>query len=211
MINAPADWRLYLVTDSSMVGERDVADVVEQAVIGGVTVVQLREKTLGTYPFIELARRVKARLEPYGVPLIINDRIDVALAAQADGVHVGQSDVSCLEARDMLGADALVGLSVETLEQARAAEAWEVDYYGVSPIFSTPTKEDTGAPWGVEGLRTLRRETGRVLVAIGGLKAGNAGEVMGAGADGIAVVSAICAADDPAEAARELRRAIHAG
>ncbi len=199
------DWRLYLVTDRGLIGDRDLETVVEQAVRGGVTVVQLREKDCSTRDVIDLARRLKARLAPYEVPLIINDRVDVALAAGADGVHVGQSDMVYADARKLMGQDALIGVSVETPEQAREAEGWDVDCLGVSPIFATPTKTDTGQPWGLDGLRALRASSRHKLVAIGGIRDTNATEVVSAGADGIAVVSAICAADDPERAARELR------
>ena len=202
------DWSLYFVTDGKLARGRAVEDVVAAAVRGGVTVVQLREKELSTREFIESARRLRAALESAGVPLIINDRVDVALAAGAAGVHLGQSDMPCPDARRLVGCDAIIGLSVETLDQAEEAESLNVDYLGVSPIFSTPTKTDTAGEWGIEGLRNLRLCTGRVLVAIGGLNSSNAAGVIEAGADGIAVVSAIAAAPDPEVAARELRRIV---
>ena len=142
------------------------------------------------------------------MPLIVNDRVDVALAAGADGVHVGQSDMDGRDVRRLLGPDAIVGLSVETMEQAAEAAALDVDYLGVSPIFSTPTKTDTVSEWGLSGLAALRRASKHVLVAIGGIHASNAAQVVEAGADGIAVVSAICAAPDPEVGARALRGAI---
>ncbi len=202
------DWRLYLVTDRRLAGERPVEQVVLEAVRGGVTAVQLREKEASTREFVALARRLKAKLAPLDVPLIINDRIDVALAAGADGVHLGQSDLEYDDARRLAGSDFLIGLSVETLEQALEAERMEVDYLGVSPIFPTPTKTDTGAAWGLEGLQQLREKSRHTLVAIGGINASNARQVIAAGADGIAVVSAICAAADPAAAARKLREIV---
>jgi thiamine-phosphate pyrophosphorylase len=171
--------------------------------------VQLREKDCATRQFVELARALKALLAPAGVPLIVNDRVDVALAAAAAGVHLGQSDMDCRDARRLLGPGALIGLSVETLAQSAAAPG-EADYLGVSPVFSTPTKTDTAPAWGLDGLAALRRETSRPLVAIGGIHAENASQVIAAGADGIAVVSALCAAADPEAAARELRRRISA-
>ena len=202
------DWSLYLVTDRRLAGERPLEDVVLAAVRGGVTAVQLREKQATTREYVSTARRLKALLAPLGVPLIINDRVDVALAAGADGVHVGQSDMDYKDVRRIAGPDFLVGLSVETMEQAQAAENLDADYLGVSPIFSTPTKTDTGEAWGIEGLTALRARSRHVLVAIGGINSSNAREVIRAGADGIAVVSAICAAPDPEAAARELRRLI---
>ena len=200
--------RLHLVTDAALCGPRGVEAVVAEAVRGGVTCVQLREKTLDTRPFVERARALKALLAPLGVPLIINDRLDVALACGADGVHVGQHDMPVDDVRRWLGAQALVGLSIESLPQLLAAEPMPVDYYGISPVFATPTKTDTAAALGLKGLAALRSHTRRPLVAIGGIHAGNAPDVMAAGADGLAVVSALCAAADPAEAARSLRLAM---
>ena len=202
------DWSLYLVTDRALAGGRPIEWVVQQAVEGGVSVVQLREKACPTGAMVELARRLKALLSPRGVPLIVNDLPEVALAAGADGVHVGQRDAAPADARRLLGPDALIGLSVETPEQAAVAEALDVDYLGVSPIFSTPTKPDTEREWRLEGLRRLRSASHHTLIAIGGIQESNAADVVGAGADGIAVVSAICAAEDPREAARRLRRII---
>ncbi|MGA3023699.1 MAG: thiamine phosphate synthase [Bryobacteraceae bacterium] len=202
----PPDWSLYLVTDRRLAAPRAIEEVVTSAVRGGVTAVQLREKECAAREFVELARTLKAILNPLAVPLIVNDRADVALAAGADGVHVGQSDMDCRDLRRLLGPGAIIGLSVVTLEQAERATALPVDYLGVGPIFSTSTKPDAAPAWGIERLAELRRRTRQVLVAIGGIHAGNAGQAIAAGADGIAVVSAICAAADPEAAARELRR-----
>jgi len=202
------DWSLYCVTDRVLAAGRPLDEIVRAAVRGGATVVQLREKECSTRKFVELAKKIKTILEPGGVPLIINDRVDVALAAEADGVHVGQSDMKYEDARSLMGDDALVGLSVETMEQAKEASDLGADYLGVSPIFPTPTKTDTVAEWGIEGLRDLRRISRHVLVAIGGINADNAARVVEAGADGIAVVSALCAAPDPEAAARELREIV---
>lgn len=201
------DWTLYLVTDRRLAGARPLPDLVAAAVRGGVTAVQLREKHCATREFVELARALKALLAPLRVPLIVNDRVDVALAACADGVHVGQSDMDCRDVRSLLGPSAVIGLSVENLDQAMAAPP-DADYLGVSPVFSTPTKTDTASEWGLAGLAALRRAARRQLVAIGGIHCGNAARVIGSGADGIAVVSAICAAPDPELAARALRREI---
>ena len=194
---------LHLVTDSALCGERGVLAVVEAAVRGGARVVQLREKTLPTRAFVERARALKALLQPLGVPLIINDRLDVALACGADGVHVGQEDLSPRDMRRWLP-DGLIGLSIERIEQLDAAERLPVDYYGASPVFATATKADAAPALGLEGLRALRARTMRPLVAIGGIGAHNAAAVMAAGADALAVVSALCAAPDPEQAARRL-------
>ncbi|MBC7237451.1 MAG: thiamine phosphate synthase [Chloroflexi bacterium] len=201
---------LYLVTDRALSLGRPLEEVVLQAVQGGADMVQLREKTASTRFFIEEALRIKNLLAPYGVPLIINDRVDVALATEADGVHIGQEDMPYPLARKLLGPKAIIGLSVETMEQVLEAEAYDVDYLGVSPIFATPTKTDTKGEWGLDGLAEVRCVSRHRLVAIGGLNAANAADVIRAGADCIAVVSAICSAPDPKEAAATLRGVIRA-
>jgi thiamine-phosphate pyrophosphorylase len=201
---------LYLVTDRPCCGARPLEEVVAQAVAGGVAMVQLREKDLATGPFVALARRLKALLAPSGVPLIINDRMDVALASGADGVHVGQGDMPCEELRRFMGPKAILGLSVETWDDVERAERLEVDYLGVSPVFPTPTKTDTRGAWGLEGIVRIRARSRHPLVAIGGLNLGNAADAVRAGAEGIAVVSAICASPDPAAAARDLDAVIRA-
>jgi thiamine-phosphate pyrophosphorylase len=202
---------LYLVTDRELCLGRPLEEVVLQAVKGGVSMVQLREKQASTRLFVEEAERIKRLLAPYGVPLIINDRADVALAVGAAGVHVGQDDMPYRHARKLLGKEAIIGLSVETMAQVLEAEAYDVDYLGVSPIYETATKPDTRGSWGLEGLAEVRRVSRHRLVAIGGLNAGNAESVVRAGADSIAVVSAICSAPDPQDAALALCRAIQAG
>jgi thiamine-phosphate pyrophosphorylase len=204
------DPRLYLVTDGLAAAGRRLEDVVAAAVRGGVTAVQLRDKAADDAALIEAARGLKERLAPAGVALIINDSVEAALGSGADGVHLGQADLRPEAARSRLGARAVIGLSVETAAQAEAAAGLDVDYLGVSPVFATPTKTDTGPAWGLSGLRALRAVTALPLVAIGGIHAGSAASVMAAGADGLAVVSAIMAADDPEAAARQLRRIVDA-
>ena len=202
------DYSLYLVTDRALARGRPLADVVRAAVAGGVTCVQLREKEASAREFVAAARELLALLRPLGVPLIVNDRIDVALAAGADGVHVGQQDLSVADARRLGPPGWIVGVSAESVADAARAERDGADYVGASPIFATPTKADHAPPLGLAGLRALRAATKLPLVAIGGLHAGNARDVVRAGADGLAVVSAIVAADDPRAAAAELRRKI---
>ena len=197
--------RLYLVTDQSSAGGRTLTDVVAAAVQGGVTCVQLRDKQLNTRDFFTQALLLKELLAPYGIPLVINDRIDVALACGAQGVHLGQSDMPVEEARRLLPPNVFIGWSVETMEDVVRSAALPVDYLGVSPIHATPTKTDTQTPWGLEGLRQVRSATALPLVAIGGIHAGNARAVLAAGADGLAVVSALCGAQDPCAAAAALR------
>jgi thiamine-phosphate pyrophosphorylase len=208
MIKSDIDWSLYLVTDRDLAGEKSLEDVVIAAVKGGVTAVQLREKECTTLEYISLAKRIKLLLENLPVPLIINDRIDVALASNADGVHVGQSDMPYSEARRIMGPSSIVGLTVETMEQARLAEQTDADYLGVSTIYATPTKTDTINEWGLKGLEELHMQTNKPLVAIGGINSKNATDIIKAGADGIAVVSAICASSDPESSAKEIKAII---
>jgi thiamine-phosphate pyrophosphorylase len=198
--------RLYLVTDQQALLGRTLTDVVLAAVQGGVTCVQLREKQASTRDFVALACALSDLLTPLGVPLVINDRIDVALASGAQGVHLGQSDMSVEQARRLLPPQVFIGLSVETMEDVARATSQPVDYLGVSPIYPTPTKTDTAAPWGLDGLHQVRAVTDLPLVAIGGIHLVNAAEVQQAGADGLAVVSALCSADDPCAAAKSFRR-----
>jgi thiamine-phosphate pyrophosphorylase len=201
----PDALRLYLVTDQSLLRGRPLADVVAAAVQGGVSCVQLREKNLGTRDFLAQALLLKKLLAPLRVPLVINDRIDIALACGADGVHLGQSDLPVAEARRLLPPEVFIGWSVERMDEVLQSAALPVDYLGVSPVFATPTKTDTARAWGLDGLAQVRAATRLPLVAIGGIHAGNARDVLRAGADGLAVVSALCAADDPRAAAVGLR------
>jgi thiamine-phosphate pyrophosphorylase len=201
---------VYLVTDRTLCGNRSLEDVVIQALQGGAMCVQLREKDVSTRFFIEETRKIKALTARFRAPLIINDRLDVALAGEADGVHIGQEDMPYAEARNLMGPQAIIGLSVETWDDVLQAEELDVDYLGVSPIFETPTKTDTKGSCGLEGLARIKAYSRHPLVAIGGLNASNAADAVMAGADGIAVVSAICAAPDPLHASRELHDIIQA-
>jgi thiamine-phosphate pyrophosphorylase len=201
---------LMLVTDRELCGPRRVEDVVMQAIAGGVDCVQLREKQLGTRRFVEQALRLKQTLRSTGVPLIINDRLDVALAAEADGIHLGQEDMPVPIARQLLGASAIIGLSVENWADVEKAQELDVAYLGVSPIFKTPTKTDTKGAWGLEGLARIQAFSRHPLIGIGGLNQANIAEVVTAGAHGVAVVSAICSAQDPTQAAKELLLCVEA-
>lgn len=195
---------LYLVTDRGLIGDRRITDVVAAAVEGGASWVQVREKDASTREFVEIATHLRELLTGPGVPLIVNDRIDVALAVNAAGVHLGQRDMDCPTARRLMGPDAIVGLSVETMAEVDEADGYDVDYLGVSPIFATPTKRDTRGAWGLDGLARVRRRSHHRLVAIGGLDASNVAAAIEAGADAVAVVSAVCAAPDPRQAAAAL-------
>lgn len=199
---------LHLVTNRSLSRGRSLVEVVRDAIAGGVTCVQLREKECSTREFLFEAALLAELLKPLGIPLIINDRIDIALAVGADGVHLGQQDMPISHARRLGRPDWIIGISAETLEDAIRAEQEGADYIGVSPVFSTPTKTDTSPPLGLEGLRQIRAAVRTPLVAIGGIHCGNASEVIRAGADGVAVVSAIVAADFPKKAAAAIRNEI---
>lgn len=203
-MSADARLRLCLVTDRGLSRGRALLDIVAAGVAGGATMVQLREKNMATRAFLEEARALKALLAPLGVPLVINDRADIALAVDADGLHVGQDDMPYAAARALLGPDKIIGLSITALDQIAAPDARAADYLGVGPIFAQATKADASSPLGLDGLRAARRLTERPLMAIGGVHAGNAGDLRRAGADGLAVVSAIVAADDPGAATREI-------
>lgn len=196
-------YSLYLVTDE----QQDLSalcHVVQEAIAGGVTLVQVREKQGNIRTFVERAQAVKAVLHGSGVPLIINDRVDVALAVDADGVHLGQSDMPAQIARSLLGPDKVIGLSVENEQQLQQAQALPVDYLGVSAIFATPTKTNTVKHWGLQGLNWAMAHSHLPLVAIGGLNLNNIGSVAQTGVQGIALVSAISHAADPRRAAQQL-------
>lgn len=204
------DYSLYLVTDRKLSRGRKAVDIVREAVAGGVTCVQLREKTGSAMEFIEEARAVQTALRGTGVPLIVNDRVDIALAVGAEGVHLGQQDMAIADARRLGPPSWIIGVSAESLADAVRAEQEGADYIGVSPVFATPTKTDHAPPLGLEGLRAIRTAVNLPLVAIGGIQLKNARDVIRAGADGLAVVSAIVSADSPRAAAAALRREIDA-
>jgi thiamine-phosphate pyrophosphorylase len=204
------DPSLYLVTDPAQGGGRPLGDIVARAVAGGVTLVQLRDKAANGRALLEQARALIALLTPLGVPLIVNDRVDIAIAAGAAGCHVGQSDLPAAAARALLGPDALLGVSLDSVEQMREVDPAVVDYVAHGPLAATLTKADAGGAVGTEGIARVRALTGLPLVAIGGIDAGNLGAAVRAGADGVAVVSAIMAAADPQAAARALAAAIAA-
>lgn len=204
----PSDLRLYLVTDRSLALGRSLECVVEEAVQGGVTMVQLREKECTTKEFYQLAMRLKKILETYHVPLIINDRVDIALACDAEGVHIGQSDMPYAVARKLLGKEKIIGLSVENLQDAIDANALDIDYIGISPVFNTATKTDTAKALGLEGIHAITRISNHPAVGIGGIHPSNAADIITAGAMGISVVSAIMSAPNPKEAAAHLKSII---
>lgn len=195
-------YRLCLVTDRAMAGGRSLTQIVAAAVRGGVSMVQLREKDAPTRAFVEQARALKALLAPLGAPLLINDRVDVALACGADGVHVGQSDMPVETARALLPKGALIGLSITGADDLARADADAADYLGVGPIFAQTTKADATAPLGIDGFRALRTMSRKPMMIIGGIGPDTCAPLLAAGADGLAVVSAIMAAADVEAAAR---------
>ncbi len=204
------DLRLNAIVDPERSGGRDLAELARLCAEGGATLIQLRDKVSETRTMVEEARAIKRALVPFGVPLVINDRIDVALAAEADGVHVGPDDMAVEDARRLLGSRAIVGLSVKSVAEAEAAPVASIDYVGSGGVYATLSKQQKNAPIGPEGLKriidALRRRVPEMPVCgIAGIDAGNAAAVIGAGANGVAVISALSLAPDPKAAARALR------
>jgi thiamine-phosphate pyrophosphorylase len=207
------DLRLYALVDPEHAVGRDPAVLARLVAQGGATLVQLRDKHGDTRAMLARARAIKAVLAPLNVPLLINDRVDVALAAGAAGAHVGQDDMPVEDARRLLGADAIIGLSVKTVEQAEAAPVDLLDYIAIGGVFATSSKDNPDAPIGPTGLVQIAgllraRAPHLPLCAIAGIDASNAGEAIGAGADGVAVISALSRKDDPRAAARQLRSVV---
>jgi len=201
------DWDVYLVTQESLSGDRTTPAVVEAAIAGGVDVVQLREKDVSARERYEMGREVRELTREAGVPLIVNDRVDLALALEADGVHLGDEDLPVSVARELLGEDAIVGRSVSFVEDARGAERAGADYLGVGAIYATGSKDDIDEAEYAIGTDRLAEIVDAVdipVVGIGGIGADNAGEVIEAGAEGVAVITAITGADEAAAATRGL-------
>ncbi|HVI87241.1 MAG TPA: thiamine phosphate synthase [Dongiaceae bacterium] len=201
---AGIDLSLYFVTDRALCGPRGLIATVRAALQGGITALQYRAKHATLREALAEASILAAMAHEYGVPFIINDRLDLALATEADGLHVGQSDMPVALVRRLLGPDKILGLSITHQRDIDDMEAEMIDYVGLGPVFATATKADAPAPLGLDQFRRLRAAIDLPVVAIGGIDAAQAGEVIAAGADGIAVVSAICTADDPQAASRNL-------
>jgi thiamine-phosphate pyrophosphorylase len=207
------DLRLNAIVDPERAGGYDVVELARLVAAGGATLVQLRDKRNESRAMVEEARAVKAALTPLKIPLVINDRVDVALAVHADGVHLGQDDMTPDDARRLLGPGAIIGLSIKTVTEAEAAPIDVIDYAGIGGVYATLSKEQKNAPIGPEGFArvagALRRRAPRLPVCgIAGIDAGNATAVIAAGADGVAVISALSLAPDPAAAARALREIV---
>lgn len=209
----PVDLRLYGIIDPERAGGRDLPELVRAAVAGGCTLVQYRDKRASGRAMVERARALKRVLEGSGVPLLVNDRLDVALAAEADGVHVGQDDIHPSDARRVLGPGRIVGITLQTPAQADELYRLPVDYACIGGVFATGSKDNPDPPIGLEGLsriafRARLAAPGLPVGAIAGIEAGNAASAIAAGADGVAVISAIFAAADPEARASELRAVI---
>ncbi len=209
------DLRLVAIVDPGRAGGRDLVDLARHVAEGGATLVQLRDKRGETRAMVALARAIKSALAPFSVPFVVNDRVDVALAAGADGVHIGPDDMAVADARRLIGPDAIIGLSIKTVEAAAAAPLELIDYAGIGGVYATTSKEQASAPIGPEGLARIvdvlhGRAPDLPLCGIAGIDADNAAAVIGAGADGVAVISALSLAPDPAAAARRLREIVDA-
>mgnify|MGYP001501984990 CR=1 FL=1 len=213
------DLRLNAIVDPERAGGRDLAELARLCADGGATLVQLRDKVSETRAMVEEARAIKQALAPLRVPFVVNDRVDVALAAGADGVHLGQDDMAAVDARRLLGPGAIIGLSVKNVSEAEAAPVESIDYVGSGGVYVTLSKEQKNAPIGPEGLarivaalerRAHEKQKQLPVCGIAGIDASNAAGVIAAGADGVAVISALSLAPDPAEAARTLRQIVDA-
>jgi thiamine-phosphate pyrophosphorylase len=207
------DLRLYALVDPEHAGGRTLADLSGLLAAGGATLVQLRDKHRSTRAMVDDARAIKATLSAAGVPLVINDRVDVALAAGADGVHVGQDDMAVADARRLLGPGAIIGLSIKTVAQAEAAPLDLLDYVGIGGVFVTTSKDNPNPPIGVDGLARIAgvirsRRPDFPMCGIAGIDRSNAAETIAAGVGGVAVISALSLAPDPTEAARALRATV---
>jgi thiamine-phosphate pyrophosphorylase len=209
----PVDLRLYAIVDPEHAGGRSLPELATLVAQGGATLVQLRDKTSDTRAMVDTARAVKAALTPFGVPLLVNDRVDVALASGADGVHVGQTDMAPDDARRLLGRAAIIGLSINTEALAEAAPIGLLDYVGIGGVYATTSKDQKKPPIGVDGLRRIvavfrKRDPKFPSCAIAGINAANAGATIAAGADGVSVISVLSLASDPAAAAKAMRAVV---
>lgn len=197
------DYSLYLVTNSKNKRNQEFLDIIEESIKGGVSIVQVREKELDLIPFYEKAKAVKEITDKYNIPLIINDRLSIAIGLGADGAHVGQDDIDGSIARDILGPDRILGISAQTVEQAKKAEKDGADYIGCGAVFPTSTKEDADSV-SIEEFKKIKEAVNIPVVAIGGIKIDNVKDLKCTNADGISVVSAIMDAEEPKEASEKL-------
>lgn len=198
------DYSLYLVTDRYLVGSKDFLTSIKRALEGGVTLIQLREKDATSKEFYEIGLQIKNIADEFSVPLIINDRVDLALALDADGVHIGQTDLPLEVVRRIIGQDKLLGYSVSTSEEAIYGEKMGADYLGAGPVFPTGSKKDASEPIGLSGLKAIKQSVNIPVIGIGGIGSANLSQVKNTGIDGISVISAILSQEDPYHAAKEL-------
>lgn len=201
------DYSLYLVTDRGILKERDIFEAVEESLKGGVTLLQLREKDISSLDFYNIALKMKILAKKYNVPFIINDRLDIALAVDADGLHIGQSDLPLEVTRKLLGTHKILGYSVGNLEEAIYGEKHGADYLGAGPVYPTGSKADAGSPIGVQGLAELKKAVNLPIVGIGGVSLSNLKDVKKSGIEGISLISAILGSRDIQGASRELLKA----
>ena len=209
------DLRLYALIDPERANDRDLAELARLVVEGGATLVQLRDKTGNTRRLIEEARAVRAALTGLTAPFLVNDRADVALAVKADGIHIGWDDIAPTDARLLLGTNRIIGLSIKTLRQAEEAPLDHLDYVCIGGVYQTLSKDNPDPPIGTEGLRAIaaavrKRAPSLPIGAIAGIDESNAPEAIGAGADGVAVISALSMAKDPKAAAETMRSLVDA-
>lgn len=202
------DFHLYVITGEQFYPNRNYLDVIEEAILGGADMVQLREKHKTKKELLTMARKLKELTQTYNVPFIVNDHIDLALAVDADGVHLGQDDLPLTEARKILGPDKIIGISTHCLTEALAAEKNGADYIGVGPVYETKSKEDVVDPVGLTYVRQVVEHVSIPFVAIGGIKLHNLRDVLQAGARRICVISAIVGAEDVRQAAQDFSRTI---
>ncbi len=202
------NYSLYFIADPEITGNRDITEISETALKSGISMLQLRAKNLDGHDFYILAKRLKALSDAEGIPFLVNDRLDIALAVDADGVHLGQRDMPCCEARRLMGQNRIIGITADNIREAQRAFMDRADYVGYGAIFETGSKTDTRIKSaGIKGLEKFCRECRLPVVAIGGINPSNASECIKAGASGIAVISAISMSGDIETAVRQLRRA----
>ncbi|MBS3971188.1 MAG: thiamine phosphate synthase [Clostridia bacterium] len=205
------NWHVYLITSQELSRGRSTLQVVKEAVAAGVDVVQLREKTMEGKELLEIGKKIREITKAAGVKYIVNDRVDIALLTDADGVHLGQSDIPYKHARTLVGENMIIGISVDTVKQAVKAEREGADYIGVGPVYATNSKNDAGPCLGLENLKKIRSNSTIPIVAVGGINHENAKEVILNGADCLSVISAITQAEDIQGSVQELKRQIISG
>lgn len=199
---------LYVITDEDVAGGLSHAEITQRAISGGADVIQLRDKACGSGDLLQIGRVIREITRKTGTLFIVNDRLDVALACGADGVHLGQDDLCAGVARQIAPDGFIIGVSVGTLEEAIRAEREGADYLALSPVFSTASKYNAGPGHGLGILQDMRRNISIPIIAIGGINTGNVNDVIAAGADGVAVISAVVGSPDITEAARQLRKMV---